>query len=278
MPKTGSQLSHHLTTIDTFQAAEPPLLPADIETSQLTLLLKDYFSQADIEQVWAAYRYAAFAHQGQTRRTGEPYISHPVAVACILAKLHLDLPTLLAALLHDVVEDTGVPVSEISDKFGKQVGDLVEGLTKLDKIEFQSATQAQAENFRKMLLAMSQDVRVILVKLADRLHNMQTLDAMKLEKQKRIAQETLEIYAPIANRLGLNLIYQELEDLSFKYLHPMRHRVIAKAIKVARGNRKEVISKILESIKQSLKDAHIEADVKGREKVAAADVRHAADR
>jgi GTP diphosphokinase / guanosine-3',5'-bis(diphosphate) 3'-diphosphatase len=266
MLKTATNLSNQPHTIDTFQAAESPLLPADIETSQLTLLLKEYFSQADIEQVWAAYRYAAFAHQGQTRRSGEPYISHPVAVACILAKLHLDLPTLLAALLHDVVEDTGVPISEISEKFGKQVADLVEGLTKLDKIELQSATQAQAENFRKMLLAMSQDVRVILVKLADRLHNMQTLDAMKPEKQKRISQETLEIYAPIANRLGLNLIYQELEDLSFKYLHPMRHRVIAKAIKVARGNRKEVISKILESIQKALATAHIDADVKGREK------------
>jgi GTP diphosphokinase / guanosine-3',5'-bis(diphosphate) 3'-diphosphatase len=266
MPKTATKLGFNQTTIDTFQSAEPLLLPADAENSQLTLLLKEYFTQADIEQVWEAYRYAAFAHQGQTRRTGEPYISHPVAVACILAKLHMDLPTLLAALLHDVVEDTGVAITEISEKFGKQVGDLVEGLTKLDKIEFQSATQAQAENFRKMLLAMSQDVRVILVKLADRLHNMQTLEVMSSQKQKRISRETLEIYAPIANRLGLNLIYQELEDLSFKHLHPMRHRVIAKAIKVARGNRKEVISKILEAIKQSLADAKIEADVKGREK------------
>ena len=251
---------------ESLQSAEPPLLPADSENSQLTLLLKEYFSQADIEQVWAAYHYAAFAHQGQTRRTGEPYITHPVAVACILAKLHMDLPTLLAALLHDVVEDTGVAITEISEKFGKQVGDLVEGLTKLDKIEFQSAAAAQAENFRKMLLAMSQDVRVILVKLADRLHNMQTLEAMKPEKQKTIARETLEIYAPIANRLGLNLIYQELEDLSFKYLYPMRHRVIAKAIKIGRGNRKEVISKILDAIKQRLAEAQIEADVTGREK------------
>ena len=266
MPKTGSQLSHHPHSIDTFQAAEPLLLPADSESSALTLLLKEYFTQADIEQVWVAYRYAFAAHDGQTRKTGEPYITHPVAVACILAKLHLDLPTLLAALLHDVVEDTGVPIAEISERFGKQVGDLVEGLTKLDKIEFQSATVAQAENFRKMLLAMSQDVRVILVKLADRLHNMQTLEAMQPAKQKRISQETLEIYAPIANRLGLNLIYQELEDLSFKYLHPMRYRVISKAIKVARGNRKEVISKILESIQKALTAAHIDADVKGREK------------
>ncbi len=266
MAKTAAKLAIHKPPAEPFQSAEPPSLPADTETSQLSLLLKEYFTQADIEKVWEAYRYAAFAHQGQTRKTGEPYISHPVAVACILAKLHLDLPTLLAALLHDVVEDTGVAITDISQKFGKQVGDLVEGLTKLDKIEFQSATQAQAENFRKMLLAMSQDVRVILVKLADRLHNMQTLDVMKLDKQKRIARETLEIYAPIANRLGLNLIYQELEDLSFKHLHPMRYRVIAKAIKVARGNRKEVISKILEAIKHSLTNAHLDADVKGREK------------
>lgn len=249
-----------------YQSAEPPLLPADTENSQLTLLLKAYLAPADIEQVWAAYRYAAFAHAGQTRQSGEPYITHPVAVACILAKLHLDVPTLLAALLHDVVEDTGVATAEISDTFGKQVADLVEGLTKLDKIELQTAMQAQAENFRKMLLAMSQDVRVILVKLADRLHNMQTLDAMKSEKQKRIAHETLDIYAPIANRLGLNPIFQELEDLSFKYLYPNRFKVITKAVKTARGNRKEVITKILEAIEKQLKDAKIEATVEGREK------------
>jgi GTP diphosphokinase / guanosine-3',5'-bis(diphosphate) 3'-diphosphatase len=266
MPKSATKNGIHKHTIDTLQSAEPNLLPADSETSQLTLLLKEYFSQADIEQVWAAYRYAAKAHEGQMRKTGEPYITHPVAVACILAKLHLDLPTVLAALLHDVVEDTGVSVSEIAEQFGKQVGILVDGLTKLDKIELQSATQAQAENFRKMLLAMSQDVRVILVKLADRLHNMQTLESMRPEKQKRIARETLEIYAPIANRLGLNVIYQELEDLSFQYLYPMRHRVLSKAIMVARGNRKEVIVKILDAIKQRLEDVQIEADVKGRQK------------
>ena len=264
MSKTAIKSSAE--THQQFQSAEPPMLPADTESSQLTLLLKEYLSQPDIEQVWAAYRYAAFAHSGQTRHSGEPYISHPVAVACILAKLHLDVPTLLAALLHDVVEDTGVGASEISEQFGKQVAELVDGLTKLDKIELQTAAQAQAENFRKMLLAMSQDVRVILVKLADRLHNMQTLDAMKSEKQKRIAHETLDIYAPIANRLGLNPIFQELEDLSFKYLYPNRYKVIAKAIKTARGNRKEVISKILEAIEKQLQDAKIDAKVDGREK------------
>ncbi|HSR01409.1 MAG TPA: bifunctional (p)ppGpp synthetase/guanosine-3',5'-bis(diphosphate) 3'-pyrophosphohydrolase, partial [Methylophilaceae bacterium] len=261
MTKTAKKL-----TAELFQVAEPPMLPDDTEESQLTILLRDYLTQEEIEQVWDAYRYSDEAHKGQLRKSGEPYISHPVAVACILAKLHLDIPTLLAALLHDVVEDTGVASAELRERFGNQVAVLVEGLTKLDKIELQTAVQAQAENVRKMLLAMSQDVRVILVKLADRLHNMQTLDVMKPAKQKRISHETLDIYAPIANRLGLNVIYQELEDLSFKYIYPNRYKIIEKAIKTARGNRKEVVSKILESIKTQLIDAGIEADVEGREK------------
>lgn len=244
----------------------PPLLPADSEDSQLTLRLREYLKEEDVSQIWEAYRFSAAAHEGQVRRSGEPYVSHPVAVACILAELHMDTPTLLAALLHDVVEDTGITKQQISDKFGKQVAELVDGLSKLDKIEFQSATQAQAENFRKMLLAMSQDVRVILVKLADRLHNMQTLDVMGSEKRKRIARETIDIYAPIANRLGLNNIFHELEDLSFKYLHPMRYRVISKAVKAARGNRKEVVGKIQDAIKLKLQEAGIDADVTGREK------------
>ena len=242
------------------------LLPADSEDSALTIRLKLYLKPQDIAQIWEGYRFAFQAHDGVVRKTGEPYITHPVSVACILADLHLDVPTILAALLHDVVEDTDTTTEEIRAQFGSQVAELVDGLTKLDKIEFQSASQAQAENFRKMLLAMSQDVRVILVKLADRLHNMQTLEAMKPEKQKRIAKETLDIYAPIANRLGLNTIYQELEDLSFQYLYPMRFRTISKAILAARGNRKEVVSKILEAIKQQLQAQHIEADVSGREK------------
>lgn len=243
-----------------------PLLPADREDSQLTLALKKYLKPSDIEQVWEAYRFGDAAHQGQTRKSGEPYITHPVSVALILAGLHLDTPTIIAALLHDVVEDTGITKEEVSDKFGVQVAELVDGLSKLDKIEFQSATEAQAENFRKMLLAMSQDVRVILVKLADRLHNMQTLDVMKPDKRRRIARETLEIYAPIANRLGLNDIYQELEDLSFKNHYPMRYRVLSKAILAARGNRKEVVGKILDAIKARLAEMKIEADVTGREK------------
>src|ERR1039457_1773569 len=182
----------------------PPLLPADSEDSQLRLHLKSYLKPEDIAQVIEAYRFSAAAHEGQLRMSGEPYVSHPVAVACILAKLHLDTPTLLAALLHDVVEDTETTKQQIGEQFGRQVEELVDGVSKLDKIEFQTAAHAQAENFRKMLLAMSQDVRVILIKLADRLHNMKTMDAMTPEKQHRIARETLEIYAPIANRLGLN--------------------------------------------------------------------------
>lgn len=243
-----------------------PLLPADSEDSALSLRLKQYLKPEDIALIWEGYRYAFQAHDGVVRKTGEPYIMHPVSVACVLADLHMDMPTILAALLHDVVEDTAVTTEDIKQKFGQQVAELVDGVTKLDKIEFQSASQAQAENFRKMLLAMSQDVRVILVKLADRLHNMQTLDAMKPEKKKLIAKETLEIYAPIANRLGLNSIYQELEDLSFKYLYPMRYRAISQAVKSARGNRKEVVSKILDAIKQQLSSLSLDAEISGREK------------
>ncbi len=243
-----------------------PLLPADSEDSQLRLRLKEYLKPEDIEQVMAAYRFSDAAHAGQMRKSGEPYISHPVTVACILAELHLDPPSLMAALLHDVMEDTEVSKHELAEKFGKTVAELVDGVSKLDKIEFQTAAHAQAENFRKMLLAMSQDVRVILVKLADRLHNMRTLDVMAPEKRRRIGKETLEIYAPIANRLGLNAIYQELEDLSFKNIHPRRYAVLSKAIKAARGNRKEVVGKVLDAIKHRLAEMQIDAEVTGREK------------
>lgn len=270
LPKSGTTKLGTTTPSSTKLSQEKlalaPLLPADSEDSALTLRLKQYLKPQDIDLIWEGYRYAFKAHNGVVRKTGEPYIIHPVSVACILAELHMDMPTILAALLHDVVEDTPISTIDIKNMFGQQVSELVDGVTKLDKIEFQSASQAQAENFRKMLLAMSQDVRVILVKLADRLHNMQTLEAMKPEKQRLIAKETLDIYAPIANRLGLNAIYQELEDLSFKYLYPMRYNAISKAVKAARGNRKEVVSKILDSIKQQLQGQNIEAEVSGREK------------
>ena len=263
MPHAQAEHAHHKPRLP---LEEADLLPADREDSPLTQLIRKYLTEEEIIMVWEAYRYADQAHAGQTRKTGEPYITHPVSVACILARLHLDLPTLLAALLHDVVEDTEVDSAAITERFGKQVSDLVDGLTKLDKVELQTAAQAQAENFRKMLLAMSQDVRVILVKLADRLHNMQTMDAMRPEKQKRIARETVDIYAPIANRLGLNPIYRELEDLGFKYLFPNRYRVIDKAIRTARGHRKEVIRKILEALENQLTQYQLEFDVQGREK------------
>ncbi len=244
----------------------PPLLPADSQNSLLSQHIRLYLRQEDIEQVMAAYRLSAKAHAGQIRKSGEPYISHPVTVACILAELHLDPQALMAALLHDVMEDTSVTKQQIAEQFGKTVAELVDGVSKLDKIEFQTATQAQAENFRKMLLAMSQDVRVILIKLADRLHNMRTMDAMSPEKRHRIARETLDIYAPIANRLGLNRIYQELEDSSFRYCYPMRHRVIQQAVMAARGNRREIVGKILGEIRQRLTDMGMDAEVSGREK------------
>ncbi len=266
MPKAATPYKAESSKPSSAKLSLESLLPADSEDSALSLRLKQYLKPQDISQVWEAYRYAYQAHEGVVRKTGEPYITHPVSVACVLADLHMDIPTILAALLHDVVEDTAITTQDIKEKFGQQVAELVDGVTKLDKIEFQSASEAQAENFRKMLLAMSQDVRVILVKLADRLHNMQTLEAMKPEKQKLIAKETLDIYAPIANRLGLNAIYQELEDLSFKYLYPMRFSAISNAVKAARGNRKEVVNKILESIKQQLAGMSIEAEVSGREK------------
>ncbi len=225
-----------------------------------------YLKPEDIQQVEAAFEFSRAAHKGQFRKSGEPYIHHPVAVTCLLAEWHLDARALMAALLHDVVEDTLTTPAEIAEKFGKEVADLVDGVSKLDKIEFQSAAQAQAENFRKMLLAMARDIRVILIKLADRLHNMRTMDSMRPDKQKRIARETLEIYAPIANRLGLNRIYQELDDLAFRYLYPNRYQVLDKAVKKERGNRKEVINKILEAIQQRLSTCRVEATVTGREK------------
>jgi len=225
-----------------------------------------YLKAEDVTQIQSALDFSHAAHAGQTRQSGAPYVTHPIAVARILTPLHLDVHAINAALLHDVVEDTSVTVEEVSERFGPAVAGLVEGLSKIDKLKFDTLEDAQAENFRKMLMAMARDVRVILIKLADRLHNMRTLDSVSAHKSARIARETMDIYAPIANRLGLNTIYQELEDLSFKYLHPNRYAVLSKALKVARGNRREVVSKILESIGQRLDANHIKAEVKGREK------------
>jgi GTP pyrophosphokinase len=240
---------------DTILATLPPLPEA-----------VSYLEKEDLESFRRAYFFSALAHTGQYRKGGAPYVTHPLAVAEILAGWQLDVQTLIAALLHDVVEDTGISSEEITQEFGKAVANLVDGVTKLDKIKFETKAQAQAENFRKMLLAMARDVRVILIKLADRLHNMRTLDAMAPEKIHRIAQETLEIYAPIANRLGLNQLYQELEDISFFHLYPTRYKVIEKAVKAARGNRVEVVNKMRASIEQKLQEAHLDAKVWGREK------------
>jgi RelA/SpoT family (p)ppGpp synthetase len=225
-----------------------------------------YLKQADVARLADAYRFSEAAHKGQKRQSGDPYISHPLAVAEILADWHLDGQALVAALLHDVMEDTSVTKTEISDTFGKPVAELVDGLSKLGKIEFQSAEDAQAENFRKMLLAMARDVRVILIKLADRLHNMRTLDAVPPAKRKRVARETMEIYAPIANRLGLNTLFHELQELAFSHLYPLRYRVLAKATRSARGNRREVVGKIEAAVKAKLAEAGIAATVFGREK------------
>ena len=225
-----------------------------------------YLKKADIARLADAYRFSEAAHAGQKRQSGDPYISHPLAVAEILAGWHLDGQALMAALLHDVMEDTSVTKAEISDTFGKPVAELVDGLSKLDKIEFQSAEDAQAENFRKMLLAMARDVRVILIKLADRLHNMRTLDAVPAAKRRRVARETMEIYAPIANRLGLNTLFHELQELAFAHLYPLRYRTLVKATKSARGNRREVVGKIESAVKSKLAEAGIAAAVSGREK------------
>ncbi|AXK38357.1 RelA/SpoT family protein [Crenobacter cavernae] len=225
-----------------------------------------YLKPEDVAMLRRAFVVSREAHEGQTRKSGEPYITHPLAVATLLVEWRLDAQGLSAALLHDTLEDTGVTKPTLIGEFGKTIADLVDGLSKLERLEYETKEAAQAENFRKMVLAMARDIRVILVKLADRLHNMRTLDAMREDKRKRIALETLEIYAPIANRIGLNKIYRELQDLAFKHLHPHRYHVLSKAVRAARGNRREVVSKILRALSQKLVECNIEAMIKGREK------------
>ena len=225
-----------------------------------------YLEPEEIRQVLEAYQFSEAAHHGQKRLSGEPYITHPLAVAGALAEWRMDVQAVIAALLHDVMEDTAVTKTEIAVRFGKQVADLVDGLSKLERIEFQSYQDAQAENFRKMLMAMARDLRIVLIKLADRLHNLQTMAPLRPDKRRRIAHETLEIYAPIATRLGLNSISRQLQDLSFKQIHPTRFSVLTKAVKAVRGNRRELLSKTLDGIRGKLREANIEAGVFGREK------------
>ncbi|HEX4151251.1 MAG TPA: bifunctional GTP diphosphokinase/guanosine-3',5'-bis pyrophosphate 3'-pyrophosphohydrolase [Steroidobacteraceae bacterium] len=234
--------------------------------SQLLDKLETYLPPGQVERVREAYDFGAERHQGQKRVSGEPYITHPVAVADILADLKLDADTLVAAILHDVIEDTPTAKAEIATMFGQVVAELVDGVSKLDQIQFKNRQEAQAESFRKMLLAMVRDIRVIMVKLADRMHNMRTLGAMPPVKRRRIARETLEIYAPIAERLGLYTVKLELEDLGFIALYPYRYRVLEREIKRARGNQKQFIGKIEGTFKSALKKAEINAGVEGREK------------
>ncbi len=228
--------------------------------------LSSYLSPVQVNQVKRAYYYAEQAHEGQRRRSGEPYVTHPLAVAGILAEMHMDHQSLMAAMLHDVIEDTGIGKSALGAQFGETVADLVDGVSKLTKMEFQSRAEAQAENFQKMALAMAKDIRVILVKLADRLHNMRTLGVLKPEKRSRIAKETLDMYAPIAQRLGMHNIRIEFEDLGFATLHPMRASRIQAAIKSVRGNRTELVEQIRESIEACLEREGHQSTVTGREK------------
>ncbi|HEX5421109.1 MAG TPA: HD domain-containing protein, partial [Gammaproteobacteria bacterium] len=234
--------------------------------AQLRARLAAYLPQEDLRGIAEAYEFAASAHDGQQRRSGEPYISHPVAVADILGSLYLDTGSIKAALLHDVLEDTPIKLEEIEQRFGDDVALLVDGVSKLDKLRFDSAAEAQAESFRKMLLAMVQDLRVILVKLADRTHNMRTIEALPLYKQRRIARETLDIYAPIANRLGIYSLKVELEDLGFRTYYPYRYRVLERALKRARGNQRQLLRKIEAKFVEELANNAITARVTGREK------------
>ncbi|MDR3477177.1 MAG: bifunctional GTP diphosphokinase/guanosine-3',5'-bis pyrophosphate 3'-pyrophosphohydrolase [Gammaproteobacteria bacterium] len=226
------------------------------EFESLRQELQHYLNDDEIHAIEKSFLLAKEAHSGQKRHTGEPYITHPVAVATILAEMRMDPATIMAAIMHDVIEDTYVEKSEIAEKFGKEVADLVDGVTKLTQINFESHVQAQAENFRKMVMAMARDIRVILVKLADRLHNMRTIICLPPKKRRRIAIETLEIFAPIANRLGMHAFRVEFEDLGFAALHPMRHRILKAAVTKARGNRQEIMELIDTEMRKSLKKAN----------------------
>jgi len=233
---------------------------------ELEKLSRNYLPNIDVDKIRRAYQFGAQAHKGQHRKSGEPFIYHPLEVAKILTEMHMDCETLTAAILHDVIEDTETAKDEIKREFGKEIAELVDGVSKLTQVEFSSHEEAQAQNFRKMLMAMSNDIRVILVKLADRLHNMRTLGALRPDKRRRIARETLEIYSPIAHRLGINSIRLELEELGFAILYPMRYRILNEQIIKARGNRKEIITKIRNAIKRRLRQEKIHGQITGREK------------
>ncbi|ANJ67538.1 bifunctional GTP diphosphokinase/guanosine-3',5'-bis(diphosphate) 3'-diphosphatase [Halothiobacillus diazotrophicus] len=243
-----------------------PAAEVEVFFAPLAERLAQYIDPEGIQHIKDAFVFGANAHVGQARKSGEPYISHPVAVAEILAGLHMDEATLVAAILHDVIEDTAVAREEIVQHFGEEVARLVDGVSKLTQIRFKSKAEAQAANFRKMMMAMVEDVRVILIKLADRLHNMRTLGVMRPDKRRRIARETLDIYTPIASRLGLNALRHELEDMGFAALYPARYRVLTEAVRKARGNRKEVVAGIEERFIQRFADERLRASIDAREK------------
>ena len=241
-------------------------MSAEATVEVLASELSTYLDTNRINQVRRAYYYAEQAHEGQMRRSGDRYITHPLAVAHILASLKLDHQSLMAAMLHDVIEDTGIPKDALAEQFGEDVAELVDGVSKLTQIEFRSRAEAQAENFQKMTLAMARDIRVILVKLADRLHNMRTLGPMPYEKRQRIANETLDIYAPIANRLGMHSLCTELEDLGFASLYPMRSKYISKAVAKLRGSHREIIDDIRGKLQEKLEERGLPGRIQGREK------------
>ncbi|MCS5562039.1 MAG: HD domain-containing protein, partial [Marinobacter nauticus] len=242
------------------------MVAAEATVEELARELSSYLDTNRINQVRRAYYYAEQAHEGQMRKSGDRYITHPLAVAGILADLRLDHQSLMAAMLHDVIEDTGIPKDALAEQFGEDVAELVDGVSKLTQIEFRSRAEAQAENFQKMTLAMAKDIRVILVKLADRLHNMRTLGPMPYEKRLRIATETLDIYAPIANRLGMHSICTELEDLGFSSLYPMRAKYISKAVEKLRGSHREIIEDIRGKLQEKLEERGLPGRILGREK------------
>ncbi|MBU6258475.1 MAG: bifunctional (p)ppGpp synthetase/guanosine-3',5'-bis(diphosphate) 3'-pyrophosphohydrolase [Burkholderiales bacterium] len=246
--------------------ADAGAAPDEVSTFAALTEKLAYLSKPDFKLVREAYKFADAAHLGQFRASGQPYITHPLAVAGLCAEWKLDAQAIVAALTHDTIEDTGVTKAELIEKFGASAADLVDGLTKLDKLHFSTREENQAESFRKMLLAMARDVRVILIKLADRLHNMRTMQAMVIDKRQRIARETLEIYAPIAHRLGLNQTYRELQELCFELLHPWRHGALAKAVKRARGHRRDIVDRVQKDVERAFGAHKIKVQVSGREK------------
>jgi len=250
-------------------AQEPTAIttsPEHLLFEQLNGILSQYLDQVNIEQVFQAYQFGVKHHTGQFRKSGEPYICHPLAVAISLAEMRMDVHGIMAAILHDLIEDTDVTKKDIFELFGDDVAELVDGVTKLTQLDSKTQAEAQAENVRKMCLAMAKDMRVIMVKLGDRLHNMKTLGVMRPDKKRRIAKETLDIYTPIANRLGMNKIRHQLESLCFEAMYPMRYRILKNAVKKARGNRKEIVDTITNSLKARLEQAHISCETHGREK------------